>query len=143
MLPINIDSLSLHTYQVVRFCVNLLPPAGLNVLGVALNGESKENDPRFFGIVIFLDVLRVFVAVKSNPRLLRVLCGTLVWMQVLDITLNGISIESDPTVYQKGKGIIVDSGTTDTYLPKSVAKGFSKAWESVTGSVRKKRGFQS
>lgn len=58
------------------------------------------------------------------------------WMQVLDITLNGISITSDATVYQKGKGIIVDSGTTDTYLPKSVASGFSKAWEAVTGSVR-------
>ena len=55
---------------------------------------------------------------------------------MLDITLNGISITSDATVYQKGKGIIVDSGTTDTYLPKSVASGFSKAWEAVTGSVR-------
>ncbi|CAN0364589.1 unnamed protein product, partial [Hapterophycus canaliculatus] len=55
--------------------------------------------------------------------------------QVTDITLNGVSVESDASVYQRGKGIIVDSGTTDTYLPRSVAKGFSKAWESVTGSV--------
>lgn len=52
-----------------------------------------------------------------------------------DITLNGVSIESDASVYQRGKGIIVDSGTTDTYLPKTVAKGFSKAWEAATGSV--------
>ena len=55
---------------------------------------------------------------------------------MLDITLNGVSIEADASVYQKGKGIIVDSGTTDTYLPKSVARGFSKAWEATTGSVR-------
>lgn len=58
-------------------------------------------------------------------------------MQVLDITLDGVSIESDPTVYQRGKGIIVDSGTTDTYLPRSVATGFSNAWEKSTGSVRR------
>lgn len=56
--------------------------------------------------------------------------------QVDDITLNGVSIESNPSVYQRGKGIIVDSGTTDTYLPKSVAVGFSKAWEKSTGTVR-------
>lgn len=52
-----------------------------------------------------------------------------------DITLNDVSISSDPSVFQRGKGIIVDSGTTDTYLPKSVAKGFSIAWEAATGSV--------
>lgn len=55
---------------------------------------------------------------------------------MLDITLNGHSIESEPSVYQRGKGIIVDSGTTDTYLPKSVANGFSKAWQATTGNVR-------
>lgn len=52
------------------------------------------------------------------------------------MTLDGMSITSDPSVFQRGKGIIVDSGTTDTYLPKSVAKGFSQAWEAATGSVR-------
>ena len=49
--------------------------------------------------------------------------------------MNGVSIEADASVYERGKGIIVDSGTTDTYLPKSAAKGFSKAWEATTGSV--------
>lgn len=53
-----------------------------------------------------------------------------------DITLDGMSVTSDPSVFQRGKGIIVDSGTTDTYLPKSVAKGFSQAWKAATGSVR-------
>eukprot|EP00903_Cladosiphon_okamuranus_P013533 g12605.t1 len=55
-------------------------------------------------------------------------------VKVDDMTLDGISISSDPSIYQRGKGIIVDSGTTDTYLPKSVAKGFSDAWEAATGS---------
>lgn len=56
-------------------------------------------------------------------------------LQVTDITLNGVSVTSDASLFQRGKGIIVDSGTTDTYLPKSVAKGFSKAWQAATGSV--------
>lgn len=56
--------------------------------------------------------------------------------QVDDMTLDGMSVTTDPSVFQRGKGIIVDSGTTDTYLPKTVAKGFSKAWEASTGSVR-------
>jgi len=32
-----------------------------------------------------------------------------------------------------GKGVIVDSGTTDTYLNKNMAKGFNKMWKKVTG----------
>lgn len=53
----------------------------------------------------------------------------------MDITLNGVSIAADASVFQKGKGIIVVSGTTDTYLPRSVADGFSDAWEVATGAV--------
>lgn len=34
-----------------------------------------------------------------------------------------------------GVGTIVDSGTTDTYLPKAIAAEFSSAWEAVTGKV--------
>ncbi|CBN76990.1 aspartic protease PM5 [Ectocarpus siliculosus] len=55
-------------------------------------------------------------------------------VQVTDITVNRVSIAQDPAIFQRGKGIIVDSGTTDTYLPRSVAKGFSAAWERATGS---------
>ena len=32
--------------------------------------------------------------------------------------------------------VTVDSGTTDTYLPRSVAKGVCKAKEAITGSVK-------
>lgn len=55
--------------------------------------------------------------------------------QVDKITLDGVSIAKDSSVFQRGKGTIVDSGTTDTYLPKTVAQGFSNAWEKTTGSV--------
>ncbi|CAM9418888.1 unnamed protein product [Ectocarpus fasciculatus] len=55
-------------------------------------------------------------------------------VQVTDITVNKVSIAKDAAIFQRGKGIIVDSGTTDTYLPRSVAKGFSAAWEMATGS---------
>jgi Eukaryotic aspartyl protease len=33
-----------------------------------------------------------------------------------------------------GKGVIVDSGTTDTYLNKNMARSFNKMWKMVTGS---------
>lgn len=32
-----------------------------------------------------------------------------------------------------GKGVIVDSGTTDTYLNKNMARSFNKMWKKVTG----------
>jgi hypothetical protein len=32
-----------------------------------------------------------------------------------------------------GKGVIVDSGTTDTYLNKNMARSFNKMWRMVTG----------
>ncbi|KAL7549524.1 hypothetical protein ACHAWF_012786, partial [Thalassiosira exigua] len=42
----------------------------------------------------------------------------------------------DVDLYQmnSGKGVIIDSGTTDTYLHESIAKPFGKVWERVTGS---------
>ncbi len=35
--------------------------------------------------------------------------------------------------FNSGKGVIVDSGTTDTYLHKSVAEPFDEVWREVTG----------
>lgn len=56
-------------------------------------------------------------------------------VQVTDITLNGVSIATDASVFQRGKGMIIVSGTTHTYLPRTMAGGFSDAWEAATGSV--------
>ncbi len=39
----------------------------------------------------------------------------------------------DPSKVNRDRGVIVDSGTTDTYLCSSVRKEFSKAWREATG----------
>jgi hypothetical protein len=46
-----------------------------------------------------------------------------------------IKVRMDPTKLNSGKGVIVDSGTTDTYLNKRVMKEFSKAWKKATGKT--------
>jgi len=42
-------------------------------------------------------------------------------------------IPIDISAVNSGKGVIVDSGTTDTYLHKKLAKSFGKIWKQVTG----------
>jgi len=44
-----------------------------------------------------------------------------------------VRVPVDRTAINSGKGVIVDSGTTDTYLNKQVAREFGKAWRQVTG----------
>lgn len=44
-----------------------------------------------------------------------------------------IKVRIDPNVLNSGKGVIVDSGTTDTYLNKQVMQEFSLAWKKATG----------
>jgi hypothetical protein len=39
------------------------------------------------------------------------------------------SIEVKDTLYNTGKGVIVDSGTTDTYLPRTVAGQFKQQFK--------------
>ena len=39
-----------------------------------------------------------------------------------------------------GKGVIVDSGTTDTYLHRSMKEPFERAWRTVTGKAYTNRG---
>jgi hypothetical protein len=36
------------------------------------------------------------------------------------------------SAFRRGKGTILDSGTTDTYLPKAIAKAFAAAWALYT-----------
>ena len=40
----------------------------------------------------------------------------------------------DPSKVNRDRGVIVDSGTTDTYLPSSIRKEFFKAWKGATGT---------
>ena len=43
------------------------------------------------------------------------------------------SLGADKSIYQQGKGSIVDSGTTDTYLPSAVASKFQALFKELSG----------
>eukprot|EP00977_Amphora_coffeiformis_P016126 scaffold4910_cov169-Amphora_coffeaeformis.AAC.8 len=44
-----------------------------------------------------------------------------------------VRVNVDLAALNSGKGVIVDSGTTDTYLNKAVAPAFRQAWKTATG----------
>jgi hypothetical protein len=46
-----------------------------------------------------------------------------------------ILVESDEKVLNTGKGVIVDSGTTDTYLPAAIATKFQAAFKKATNNA--------
>lgn len=60
-------------------------------------------------------------------------------VQLLDILLSNrksgaaTSVEGDPDTYSTGEGSIVDSGTTDTYLPNFIQKKFKSVFKDLTG----------
>ena len=45
-----------------------------------------------------------------------------------------VNVDVDFSEMNTGKGVIVDSGTTDTYLHRSIAAPFDAVWKKVTGS---------
>ena len=49
------------------------------------------------------------------------------------ISVGGSRLEVPDSAYTGGKGVIVDTGTTDTYLPRKVAGQFTKAWKERVG----------
>ena len=53
--------------------------------------------------------------------------------QSVDHERRTVRVRVDTGALNSGKGVIVDSGTTDTYLNKKVGKEFSKAWKKITG----------
>jgi hypothetical protein len=48
---------------------------------------------------------------------------------------NLLHLSDSKSVLNKGSGMIVDSGTTDTYLPTTLKKGFSDIWRECTGGT--------
>lgn len=48
-------------------------------------------------------------------------------------------LSSELTAFASGKGTIVDSGTTDTYLPQAIEASFKQAWKKVTKLSYEKR----
>ncbi|RLN91984.1 hypothetical protein BBJ28_00006818 [Nothophytophthora sp. Chile5] len=53
-------------------------------------------------------------------------------VRMKDIRIGGKSIEADETAYTRGH-FIVDSGTTDSYLPRALKNEFQKVFEEVAG----------
>lgn len=52
-----------------------------------------------------------------------------------------LKIPLDLAAVNSGKGVIVDSGTTDTYLHKKLAKSFASVWRTVTKKDYSHSGF--
>jgi hypothetical protein len=55
--------------------------------------------------------------------------------QSIDTKHQTIKVRMDPKKLNSGKGVIVDSGTTDTYVNKQVLQEFNKAWKKATGKT--------
>jgi hypothetical protein len=58
-------------------------------------------------------------------------------LEVTELKLNDHCVacmnSTELSAFNKGKGTIIDSGTTDTYLPKKIAATFEHTWNLVTG----------
>jgi hypothetical protein len=63
-------------------------------------------------------------------------------VRLLDLRMGGAndadasgseSIGVSQATYNTGKGVIVDSGTTDTYLPRKLAADFKRKWKKLAG----------
>mmetsp|Transcript_6199 Transcript_6199/g.7850 ORF Transcript_6199/g.7850 Transcript_6199/m.7850 type:complete len:428 (+) Transcript_6199:242-1525(+) len=56
-------------------------------------------------------------------------------IDIQDFYIGGVPIKSKneiPLIFNKGKGTILDSGTSDTYLPIAIANEFKRVWTEVT-----------
>ena len=56
-------------------------------------------------------------------------------IDIKDFRLGGISITSKlsiKSIFNGGTGTIIDSGTSDTYLPKRIEKDFNRVWYQLT-----------
>jgi len=74
-------------------------------------------------------------AIQSSPMVLVPTTKSSGWFTVhLDyVSVGGTKLDVQDSVYNSGKGVIVDSGTTDTYLPRKMAGQFKKAWKDIVG----------
>lgn len=58
-------------------------------------------------------------------------------LEVEAVTVGHVSIVNEHTLeaFAKGKGTILDSGTTDTFLPKAIAPKLANVWQDWSGLV--------
>ena len=58
-------------------------------------------------------------------------------IQIEDFQIGGIQIKPSKEIFamfNNGKGSIIDSGTSDTYLPKAIEMEFKKTWRKITSA---------
>lgn len=49
-------------------------------------------------------------------------------INIISISLNSQTLHCKPIYYNRGKGCILDTGTTDIYLPKDCGEEFRRVW---------------
>jgi hypothetical protein len=54
-------------------------------------------------------------------------------VEVTGVRVGSVKMAGGTSAFQAGKGTIVDSGTTDTYLPRAAAAAFGAAFEAASG----------
>ncbi|KDO21564.1 hypothetical protein SPRG_13375 [Saprolegnia parasitica CBS 223.65] len=54
-------------------------------------------------------------------------------VELLDISVGNKSLGIVPATYNHGRGVIVDSGTTDSFFPSSAAAAFNAAFNELSG----------
>jgi hypothetical protein len=81
------------------------------------------------------------IHLKSGISYAKMVRSSAGWfaVELVDISLQDqrtsekSSLEGDVTDYNGGKGCIIDSGTTDTYLPQSLSKKFAAMFKQISG----------
>jgi hypothetical protein len=56
-------------------------------------------------------------------------------VEVTGVRVGHVELQGVSSAFQIGTGTIVDSGTTDTYLPQAVTEPFERAFKKVTGGL--------
>ncbi|ETV94581.1 hypothetical protein H310_11849 [Aphanomyces invadans] len=71
------------------------------------------------------------------PPMFTPLLTTSGWftVEVLDILIGNVSLNVPPSWYNSGRGVIVDSGSTDSYMPSSVGSAFAALYKKMAHGV--------
>ncbi|OQS06028.1 aspartyl protease family A01B [Thraustotheca clavata] len=75
--------------------------------------------------------------IHLSPAVYTPLVSTSGWflVELLDIKLGNNSMGFSPSTYNSGRGVIVDSGTTDSFFPAQLASTFNSIFQELTGQL--------
>ncbi|GMH61235.1 hypothetical protein TrLO_g234 [Triparma laevis f. longispina] len=75
-----------------------------------------------------------YIDFTSNPPpLIETNNGQYYKINIISISFNSQTLHCEPIYYNRGKGCILDTGTTDIYLPKDCEEEFRRVWGMETG----------